>query len=188
MSALCKRSTTSSGTPVIGHPVSAIRLKNKDRKECIVINNDDIDALLDLFEAGLDICDGMVTIERKRLQLLESIAVIDEFEDIILSVGDMARSGNLRPEEYLRSLSSIFKGGPMERNPEYLKNILTLYYKKLVRKPKQIWVPEFDDENGRYKKANHHDDEDSSVKVFKEILNMKEDLLELQEEKASRFS
>ncbi len=167
---------------------TAIRLTNKNRKECIVINNDDIDVLLDLFEAGLDICDGMVTIERKRLQLLESIAVIDEFENIILSVGEMARSGNLRPEEYLRSLSSIFKGGPMERNPEYLKNILTLYYKKLVRKPKQIWVPEFDDENGRYKKANHHDDEDSSVKVFKEILNMKEDLLELQEEKASRFS
>lgn len=161
---------------------TAIRITNKARKECIVVNNEDIDAFLDIFKAGLDINDGMITATRKKTQLSETIDIIKEYENVIMSVSEMARNGNLKPEEYLRSVGTIFSGPTMERNPEYLTNLLSLYYKRLVRKPRQIWVPKIDETTGRYLKANHYNPEDGSIGSFEEILLMKENLLELQEE------
>ncbi|MCR5545186.1 MAG: hypothetical protein K6F30_01765 [Lachnospiraceae bacterium] len=161
---------------------TAVRITNKSRSECIVVNNQDIDAFLDIFKANLDIMDGMITTERKKNQLSETIALIDEYENIIMSISEMAKNGNLSPEEYFKSVSSIFQGGTLERSPEELKNLLILYYKRLVRKPRGIWVPKIDEVTGKYLKANHYNAEDGSIGVFEEILNMKEDILELKEE------
>lgn len=167
---------------------TAIRITNRNRKESIVVNNEDIDAFLDLFKSGMDIMDGMVTSTRKKNQLLETIEIVKEYENVIMSVGEMARSGNLKPEEYLRSVLKIFSGPTMDRSPEYLENLLILYYKRLVRKPRRIWVPKFDEDSDKYLKANHYSQEDGSIGSFEEILYMKENLLELQEEIPPRFS
>ncbi len=166
---------------------TAIRLTNKNRRECVVVNNQDIDAFLDLFKSGYDVSDGIITTERKKNQLLETLEIIHDYENIIMSVSDMAKNGNLLPDEFLKSVLNIFEGGTLERSPEYLKDILILYYKRLVRKSRQIWVPKIDEGTGKYLKANHYNAEDGSIGVFKEILNMKENILELEEEPTPRF-
>ena len=167
---------------------TAIRITNKSRKECVVVNNEDIDAFLDIFKYGIDIKEGMISAERKKTQLSETIELIEQYENIIMSVGEMAKNGNLTPEEYLRSVTNIFQGRAMERSPEYLQAILLLYYRRLVRKNRQIFVPKFDGDGDHYLKANQYSPSEENVKVFEEILYMKEDLLELEQEVSSRYS
>lgn len=166
----------------------AVRITNKERMENIICNNDDIDAFLDIFKEGYDITEGMVRGEQKRAQMQEALDIIMEFQDVVLSVAEMAKNGNLSPEEYLRSVSKIFDGKTMERNPMFLKNLLLLFYRRLIRKERQIWTLRKSEDEFDVKKTYAYDYEEQSIFVFEEILKMKENLLELEQERTPIFS
>lgn len=167
---------------------TAVRITNKKRMENIICNNEDIDAFLDIFKEGYDVTEGLVRGEQKRAQMQEALDIILEFQDIVISVAETAKNGNLSPEEYLRSVSKIFDGKTMERNPMFLKNLLLLYYKKLVRKERQIWTLRKSQDEFDVKKTYAYDYEEQSIFVFEEILKMKENLLELEQERSPFFS
>ena len=100
----------------------------------------------------------------------------------------MAKNGNLSPDEYLRSVSKIFEGKTYERNPMFLKNLLLLLYRRLVRKERQIWTIRQPEDEFDVKRTYEYDYEEQSIFVFEEILKMKENLLELEQERAPIFS
>ena len=167
---------------------TAVRITNKERMENIICNNEDIDAFLDIFKEGYDVTEGLVRGEQKRAQMQEALGIILEFQDVVISVAEMAKIGNLSPDEYLRSVSKIFDGKTMERNPMFLKNLLLLYYKKLVRKERQIWTLRKSQDEFDVKKTYAYDYEEQSIFVFEEILKMKENLLKLEQERSPFFS
>lgn len=167
---------------------TAVRITNKSRMENIIVNNDDIDAFLDIFKEGYDITEGMVRGEQKRAQMQEALDIITEFQDVVISVAEMAKNGNLSPDEYLRSVSKIFDGKTYERNPMFLKNLLLLFYRRLVRKERQIWTLKRSKDEFDVKKTYSYDYEEQSIFVFEEILKMKENLLELEQERSPIFS
>ena len=70
----------------------------------------------------------------------------------------------------------------------FLKNLLTLFYKRLVRKERQIWTLRKSEDEFDVKKTYAYDYEEQSIFVFEEILKMKENLLELEQERSPFFS
>jgi superfamily I DNA/RNA helicase len=70
----------------------------------------------------------------------------------------------------------------------FLKNLLTLFYKRLVRKERQIWTLRKSEDEFDVKTTYAYDYEEQSIFVFEEILKMKENLLELEQERSPFFS
>ena len=70
----------------------------------------------------------------------------------------------------------------------FLKNLLLLFYRRLVRKERQIWTLKRSKDEFDVKKTYSYDYEEQSIFVFEEILKMKENLLELEQERSPIFS
>ena len=70
----------------------------------------------------------------------------------------------------------------------FLKNLLLLFYRRLIRKERQIWTLRKSEDEFDVKKTYAYDYEEQRIFVFEEILKMKENLLELEQERTPIFS